>query len=185
MAASSGAAQALTITHGSAWREMKIPVCWQEPRTEHRQERALVRKVIKTTWERESAVRFTGWVTCRKGMPGVWIAFENGYPRTRGRGAELDGRRTGVVLPALWNLAALSINIKAPVHEFGHVLGFGHEYARRDMPADLAGQCGGHDRYGERYVEDDGALTPFDPDSIMVGLPGRGRPGTSRSAWRS
>lgn len=165
--------QALTMTQGAAWDTRKIPVCWQEPRPEHRQERALVRKAIRRTWESESALRFTGWRTCRKGMKGIWIAFENGYPRTGGRGTALDGRRRGVVLPALWSLAALSINLKAPVHEFGHVLGFGHEYARRDMPAGLVGRCGGDDRYGRRYLEDDAALTPFDPDSIMVGCRAR------------
>lgn len=166
-------AHALTLTAGAAWPNGKIPVCWQEPRPEHRQERALVRKALKSTWERQGAIQFTGWRKCRKGMAGIWIAFENEYPRTGGRGVTLDGMRSGVILPSLWSLAALSINLKAPVHEFGHVLGFGHEYARRDMPADLVGRCGGTDRYGERYLEDDAALTPFDPDSIMVGCRAR------------
>lgn len=164
-----GPAGALTMKPGVAWPDRTIRVCWENPRREHRQERTLVRKAVRSTWERESAVRFTGWRRCRPGDRGIRVSVENTYPRTAGRGVEIDGAEAGVILPSLWSLAALSVNLKAPVHEFGHVLGFGHEYARRDLPAHLAATCGGHDKTGTAYFEDDTALTPFDVDSIMVG----------------
>lgn len=156
----------LTMKDGVRWSDTNIPVCWEEMKRTHAQERDLVRKSVTWTWEKESAVRFTGWRKCVDDSPGVRIAFETKFPQTRGRGRELDGRPAGMILPSLWSLAALSINLKAPVHEFGHVLGFGHEYARTDAP-DLE-RCSAKGADGAPYTETDQHLTPFDVDSIMV-----------------
>lgn len=165
-AAAPPSAGALTMKAGSAWERPEIPVCWEKPQAEHRQERALIRNAVAGTWERESAVVFTGWGPCAAESPGVRISLEPSHPSALGRGRELDGAPRGVRLPLLWSLAALSLNIKAPVHEFGHVLGFGHEYARADAPEPE--RCGHLAPGGGRYIETDGPLTPFDPDSIMV-----------------
>ncbi len=168
LTASAFAAPALSLTmkDGVRWVDTDIPVCWEEMKRNHAQERDLVRKSVAGTWEKESAVRFTGWRHCKDDSPGVRIALETKFPQTRGRGRELDGMPAGVILPSLWSLAALSINLKAPVHEFGHVLGFGHEYARTDAP-DLE-RCSAKGADGAPYTETDQHLTPFDIDSIMV-----------------
>lgn len=162
-----GLAPALTLTPDSAWTRSEISVCWEAMRPEYRQERDLIRKVVTGTWQRESAIRFTGWQLCIDGAPDIRISLETTYPRTAGRGRDLAGVARGVQLPPLWSLAALSINAKAPVHEFGHVLGFGHEYARADQPAPET--CSVRLENGAMYSEADVALTPFDPDSVMVG----------------
>ncbi len=157
---------ALTIKPGTTWPDPHIPVCWENPQREHRQERDLIRKAIARTWERESALNFTGWSACQEDSRGIRIALENAYPQTKGRGREIDGISGGVVLPALWTLAALSVNLKAPVHEFGHALGFGHEYARDDVQDPY--RCNRSGKAGMLYTEFHDALTPFDPDTIMV-----------------
>ncbi len=159
-------APALTMKEGTAWPDPVISVCWEDPRKKHAQEREIIRKAVEQSWGKESAIRFVGWRSCSEGDRGIRIAFDRSYPRTRGRGVEIDGLERGMILPSLWSLAALSVNLKAPVHEFGHALGFGHEHARRDAPDPE--RCAAKGANGERYVEADQPVTPFDYDSIMV-----------------
>ncbi|MFK7853507.1 MAG: hypothetical protein AB8B79_05315 [Granulosicoccus sp.] len=161
-----GSGWALTITPGSQWSTTNIPVCWEDFRPEYRQDRKLIRQAVKFTWEKQSAVRFHGWRKCFADSRGVRVRIQSGYPRTKARGKNIDGTPSGVILPSLWSVAALSINAKAPVHEFGHVLGFGHEHARKDNP-DVE-RCGVRLSLGQIYQEHDESLTPFDEDSIMV-----------------
>ncbi len=162
-----GKAEGLTLTEGSAWPSFPIPVCFEESRPEHKQDRRQIRKTVEQSWARESAVRFEGWGACREDSTGIRILLSDGYPKTQARGRMIDGMMNGMQLPKLWGLASLSVNAKTTVHEFGHALGFGHEYARPDAP--FVDDCTVRHAGNERYVEDDLPITAFDFDSIMVG----------------
>jgi len=167
MTSLTGSSYGLTLTEGAQWSSFPIAACFEQPRAEHKQDRQQIRRLVEQSWAKQSAVSFKGWGPCREDSKGIRILLSDGYPKTQSRGRLIDGIRNGMQLPKLWGLASLSVNAKTTVHEFGHALGFGHEYARPDAP--VIDECSIKGADGQRYLEQDQPITSFDFNSIMVG----------------
>lgn len=158
-----------TVLRDSKWPKVPIHVCWENPSPNDGRFRAISRSAVEETWERYSAVRFTGWNTCTTNSPGIRIRIADEGPHVKALGRYLDGRAQGMVLNFTFDQWGEDCQPKQEqefcvyalaAHEFGHALGFAHEQNRADAPA----QC--HEEKSQGPTGDYN-VTKYDPNSIM------------------
>ena len=132
------------------WKNRNIPVCWENPSYSNERDRKWVEVAIKETWQRYSALRFSGWGKCRSDARGIRIGIADDGPHTKGLGILLDGRKAGMVLNFTYKNWSPSCQRKLEyctkviaIHEFGHALSYAHEQNRGDTPAWCADQTQG------------------------------------------
>lgn len=133
-------AQSLTYLAGSTpWQQLSIPVCWNSP-ARHDQDvldRATVQREVENAWEQETGIQFSGWGDCPLISPGVVriVVDDNAWPLTDGVNVVLpfNPRTTGSFPTYSCSPRDLCL-INNSIHEFGHILRYGHEQARGDTP---------------------------------------------------
>ena len=125
---------------------------------------ANVRSYVEESWGRAANVTFDGWAACGANTNGiVQISFNDSLNSDAGAIGYTNGQIKMTLQPARQDFKAVV------VHEFGHTLGFRHEFVRADAP--LTGSCSHADATANNETTDNNCNyegTAFDPTSIMV-----------------
>jgi hypothetical protein len=102
----------------SGWEAIPQSLAWDE---------------FTAEWNPIYGVNFRGWSDCPADPIGSWISIELGVP-----GLPVPGRVNGLGRRALNSDPSMEFDSNTPsirtvLHEFGHVLGFSHEFLRSDF----------------------------------------------------